>query len=365
MSHRSIAPSRARTRITISVLLVGASFAGLAPGADAHGIADDASGKSVAEFVPSGIEHMLLGWDHLLFILAVVLLAGELGRAAKLITVFVVGHSTTLIAATMAGWRVDPGWVDVVIALSIVYVGIVGMRGRPKESRHWLLFGAGVLVFGLVHGLGLSTRLQDLGLPEEGLLPRVIAFNVGIEIGQLLAIAAIVLLGKALIAALKNPPVLRRPAFSQYSSFGLAIVGAVAAVVLTGKAAEGESSYDRAVAGGSGTCEVEGKEAPSVFTGGHPKKNFFTPDETLPAEDFGHVIGDGLVTIRYNAGLAQGEWQQIQEFVDNTQYVVAGPVPDQPAALVAVTQSRVLTCDAVDIETLTKFREAWIAEYQS
>lgn len=78
----------------------------------AHGIEADASGKSAWEFLPLGIEHMLLGWDHLLFILGVLLLAANLARAAKLISSFVVGHSLTLIVATLAEWRVHAGVVD-------------------------------------------------------------------------------------------------------------------------------------------------------------------------------------------------------------------------------------------------------------
>ncbi|WP_020389688.1 HupE/UreJ family protein [Kribbella catacumbae] len=136
----------------------------------------------------------MLGWDHLLFIAGIVLLSGELRRAAKLISVFVVGHSTTLIIATLGGWRVNPTVVDVVIALSLVFIGAVDWFGHRDR---WRLFGLGVLGFGLIHGVGLSTRLQDLGLPEEGLLARVIAFNIGIEIGQLLGIAVMVAIGKA------------------------------------------------------------------------------------------------------------------------------------------------------------------------
>ena len=102
----------------------------------AHGIGDSAGDKSVLQFVPLGIEHMLLDWDHLLFILGVVLLSGNLGRAAKLISVFVVGHSLTLLIATIAGWQLNATFVDVVIALSLVYVGIQGIRAtRGAEDR--------------------------------------------------------------------------------------------------------------------------------------------------------------------------------------------------------------------------------------
>ena len=168
----------ARPAAGIAVVVSAVVFA---PAASAHGISGSAADKSTLEFIPLGIEHMLLGWDHLLFIAGIVLLAGELRRAAKLISVFVLGHSTTLIAGTLAGWRVDATVVDIVIALSLVFVGVVGWFGRLTQ---WRWFGLGVFAFGLVHGLGLSTRLPDLGLPEDGLFGRVIAFNVGVEIGQ-------------------------------------------------------------------------------------------------------------------------------------------------------------------------------------
>ena len=122
---------------------------------------------------------MLLGWDQMLSIAGVVLLAGELARAAKLISLFVQGHSLTLLVATLSGWRVDATLVDVVIALSVVYVGVQGLRGRPffffffffsPPPPPFFFPRAGgpsarsCSSFGLVHGLGLSTRLQDLGL---------------------------------------------------------------------------------------------------------------------------------------------------------------------------------------------------------
>ena len=164
--------------------------------ASAHGIGGDAADRSVLGFVPLGVEHMLLGWDHLLFIAGVVLIAREVRLAAKLISVFVVGHSTTLIAATLAGWQVNAGLVDAIIALSVAFVGCVGLFNRP-ESFTW--FGGVVLAFGLIHGLGLATRFQALGLPEEGQLWKVIAFNVGIEIGQLAGIIAMVALAWAVL----------------------------------------------------------------------------------------------------------------------------------------------------------------------
>ncbi|MEU4448420.1 HupE/UreJ family protein [Actinosynnema sp. NPDC050801] len=147
--------STRRTSAVLAVLV--AALAGSPGTASAHGIGS-AAGLNAWQFIPLGIEHMLLGWDHLLFIAGIVLLAGELRRAAALISVFVLGHSTTLIVATLAGWQVDAVAVDVVIALSVLFVGVVGLIGRPKD---WRWFTLAILAFGLVHGLGLSTRLQD------------------------------------------------------------------------------------------------------------------------------------------------------------------------------------------------------------
>jgi len=106
------------------------AFALLAGLANAHGIGEDAAGRSTIEYIPLGMEHMLLGWDHLVFIAGVLLLATGLKEAAKLISLFVLGHSITLIAATLAGWQLDATAVDVVIALSLVYVGVQGMAGK-------------------------------------------------------------------------------------------------------------------------------------------------------------------------------------------------------------------------------------------
>jgi len=137
----------------------------LAPAAaSAHALfGDQDPNRPLVDYLSLGFLHMVGGWDHLLFITGVVLLAGNVRSAAKLITLFVAGHSLTLLIATLAGWRLNATAVDVVIALSLVYVGVQGWRGRPTELR---LTGAIVFGFGLVHGLGLSTRLQALRLPE-------------------------------------------------------------------------------------------------------------------------------------------------------------------------------------------------------
>jgi hydrogenase/urease accessory protein HupE len=173
---------------------------------------------------------MLLGFDHLLFILGCVLLAGAARPAAKVITLFIVGHSLTLLVATLAGWTVSDTAVDIVIALSVVFVGIVGIRGRPADMR-W--FYAAIFGFGLIHGLGLSTRLQFLGLPEEGAVSRIIAFNIGLEIGQLIVIGIVVGLGALVLRAIRTShEPLRKVAFAAVTvaGFGFAVLLSMEAV---------------------------------------------------------------------------------------------------------------------------------------
>ncbi|MEU0151552.1 HupE/UreJ family protein [Micromonospora fulviviridis] len=178
---------------------------------------------TVGGFVWLGNTDMLAGWDHLLFVGGILLLAGELRRAAKLISLFALGHSITLFTATVAAWQLNPDLVEMVVASSLVFVGAVGLRGRPKD---WTWFAAAVLAFGLVHGLGLSARLQAIGLPSDGMVPRVLAFNIGVEIGQLIAVLGMFMLADVLthyIPRLHNP---------RMSHGALIAAGAVAASVL-------------------------------------------------------------------------------------------------------------------------------------
>ena len=143
----------------------------------AHGVSG--VGDSFSAFVRSGFLHMIAGWDHLLFIGGILLMAREAHRAMILLSIFAVGHSATLMTATAAGWQINPGWVDTVIALSLAAIGLVGWLGPPAR---WRLFGAGVLLLGLVHGLGLASRLQEPALAAHLTPARVIAFNIGVEI---------------------------------------------------------------------------------------------------------------------------------------------------------------------------------------
>ena len=305
-----------------------------------------------------GAEHMLLGWDHLLFIVSVVLLAGELQRAVKFISLFVLGHSTTLIIATLADWRVSPTAVDVVIALSIAYVGAVGLRGRPTN---WRAFGIGVLGFGLIHGLGLSTRFQDIGV-EDNKLGKLIAFNVGLELGQLFVVAGVVLMGKIALTFLPDPSAASRPSVLRNALFGLVAIGFLAAMALVATRGQDVDPYEQLAAASSAGCEIRNEQAPLVLQGGHPTRSFVAPGEAYSADDFGHVVGDGYVAVRYPSSLPRADQDALRLLVIENPGVVAGPA-DTPGGLTeATTQDRVLTCEAFDADVLQRFADTWMRE---
>jgi hypothetical protein len=346
-----------RALLPLLTLLVMALPMVFPTAASAHGISGDAGDRSVLGFVPLGIEHMLLGWDHILFVAGVVLLAGAWRRAAKLISVFVLGHSITLITATLAGWQVNATLVDVVIVLSLAFVGGYGMFGRPK---YWDIFWAVVFGFGLVHGLGLATRFQALGVPEDGMLWRVIAFNVGIEIGQLTAIVAVVGVAAA-IALLFKPdrePVLRKAAFA--AVFGVGTVAAPLMAYQGFTTVSGDASTV-ALPEGSG-CGIGNRTESFPAAGGvHTAKRFYAPGQDVPMENFGHALGDGYVLVLYPQDLPADDVESLRTFVTGSDAgaVLAGPQPEPSSQVKAVTIDQTMTCTSLHVGALRQFSTAW------
>ena len=165
----------------------------------AHGIAGDdqafllrATGPHIGPYIYLGAKHMVTGYDHLLFLAGVIFFLYRLKDVALYVTLFAVGHSTTLLLGVLAGWHVDTYLVDAVIGLSVVYKAfenIGGFRRLGFEPNT----KAAVLFFGFFHGLGLATKLQDLALSKDGLVTNMVSFNVGVEIGQLLALGLMVI----------------------------------------------------------------------------------------------------------------------------------------------------------------------------
>ncbi len=142
-----------------------------------------------------GAKHMLTGYDHLLFLTGVIFYLSGFKDIVRFITAFTIGHSISLIFATYWGIRVDEHLIDAVIALSVLYKGFENLGGFEKVFRTAspnLLYM--VFAFGLIHGLGLSTRLQSFDLGSEQFLAKILCFNLGVELGQVLALIPIVLI---------------------------------------------------------------------------------------------------------------------------------------------------------------------------
>jgi hypothetical protein len=186
---------------TVCWLLVVAVFA--ASSADAHTITEHAQQRMLlggfADAARLGAEHMLTGYDHLLFLLGVMLFLTRFWQIVAFITAFTVGHTITLLFATLAGITANPYLIDAVIALTVTYKAVENLDG----FRRWLgvvspnlLFM--VFLFGLIHGFGLSTRLQDMTLARDpDIIEKIIAFNVGVEFGQIAALVAMTTVVKA------------------------------------------------------------------------------------------------------------------------------------------------------------------------
>ena len=150
------------------------------------------SGVAFWPYFYLGAKHMVTGLDHLLFLAGVVFFLRSFRDVAVYVSLFALGHSLTLIVGVTLQTTANPYWVDAIIGLSVVYKALENLA----QQHNWY-FGsdtrAAVFAFGLCHGLGLATKLQQLSLPEEGLLINLLAFNLGVEFGQLLALSAIVL----------------------------------------------------------------------------------------------------------------------------------------------------------------------------
>ncbi|MBO6829245.1 MAG: HupE/UreJ family protein [Muricauda sp.] len=145
-------------------------------------------------YVWVGAKHMLTGYDHLLFLAGVIFFLKGFRDIVKFITVFTIGHSITLLGGTYLGIQVNEYAIDAVIALSVLYKGFENLDGFGKLGiKSPNLLGM-VFLFGLIHGLGLSTRLQSFDMGQEQFLLKIISFNVGVELGQIAALIPIILL---------------------------------------------------------------------------------------------------------------------------------------------------------------------------
>ena len=157
------------------------------------GYIQEVSGVQIFPFIYLGAKHMFTGYDHILFLLGVIFFLYKLKHIGIYVTLFAVGHSTTMLLGVYFGTNINSYLIDAIIGLSVVYKALDNLGA----FRRWFGFQpntkAATLVFGLFHGFGLATKIQEFEISRDGLIPNLLAFNVGVEIGQLLALAAILI----------------------------------------------------------------------------------------------------------------------------------------------------------------------------
>lgn len=149
------------------------------------------NGPAVFPFMYLGAKHMVTGYDHLLFLVGVIFFLYRPKHVVQYVTLFAIGHSITLLLGVLANLQVNAYFIDAIIGLSIVYKAFENMDGFKRVLGFEPNTRIAVFVFGLFHGLGLATKLQEFNLSPNGLVTNIISFNIGVEIGQVLALSAV------------------------------------------------------------------------------------------------------------------------------------------------------------------------------
>ncbi len=190
-------PRRITTFLFASILICGLLFP---IAASAHDVSKrDASfvqsnhGAAIVPFLYLGAKHMVTGYDHLAFLVGVIFFLYRLKDVVQYVSLFTLGHSVTLLAGVLGGVHANSYVVDAIIGFSVVYKAFDNMNG----FKQWFGFEpntkVAVLIFGLFHGFGLASKLQQLDLSKNGLITNIVSFNVGVEIGQVLALTAVLI----------------------------------------------------------------------------------------------------------------------------------------------------------------------------
>jgi HupE / UreJ protein len=181
-------------------LALGLALLLLSAAAQAHGVAsgDKAYIQSITgvhwlSFTYLGAKHMVTGYDHLLFLAGVVFFLYKLKDIALYVSLFAIGHSVTMLYGVYFGVNVNSFLIDAIIGLSVVYKALDNLGAYQRWFGVQPNTKMATLLFGLIHGFGLASKVQELELSLQGLLPNLLAFNVGVEIGQMLALAAILI----------------------------------------------------------------------------------------------------------------------------------------------------------------------------
>ena len=184
----------------LSLLLAGLYLLGM-PDALAHGVAEgdkgfiqESSGVMLLPFMYMGAKHMITGYDHLLFLFGVIFFLYRLRDVGLYVTLFAVGHSLTLLLGVLADIAVSAYLIDAIIGFSVVYKALDNLGAFQRWFGYQPDTRAATLLFGLLHGFGLATKIQEYEISADGLVANLVAFNIGVEIGQLLALGAILIL---------------------------------------------------------------------------------------------------------------------------------------------------------------------------
>ncbi len=171
-----------------------------APSSNAHGVAEEDKqflernrGIQVGPFLYLGAKHMVTGYDHLLFLLGVIFFLYRIKEVISYVTYFTLGHSLTLILGVMLNIPANSYLIDAIIGFSVVYKGFDNLGGFRTFFGFQPDTKVAVGIFGLFHGFGLATKVQDFSLDRQGLFTNIIAFNIGVEIGQFLALTFMVI----------------------------------------------------------------------------------------------------------------------------------------------------------------------------
>lgn len=190
-----------RKTIDVSLKIVVAFFALMSLEAFAHGVDDSTrnflennTGVQFTPFLYIGAKHMVTGYDHLLFLVGVIFFLYRSKDVLLYVTMFTIGHSATLLYGVLNDINVNAYIIDAIIGLSVAYKGFDNLGGFKKFFGRQPSTKLAVLIFGLFHGFGLATKLQEFNIPEDGLLSNIIAFNIGVELGQFAALGVILIL---------------------------------------------------------------------------------------------------------------------------------------------------------------------------
>jgi hypothetical protein len=157
------------------------------------GYIQEISGVNILPFIYLGAKHMVTGYDHILFLLGVIFFLYRLKDIGLYVSLFAIGHSTTMLLGVLFNVGINSYIIDAIIGLSVVYKALDNIGAYQRWFGFQPNTKAATLIFGLFHGFGLSTKIIEYEISPDGLVPNLLAFNVGVEIGQLLALSAILI----------------------------------------------------------------------------------------------------------------------------------------------------------------------------